>query len=245
MEKLVLTAQHREETGKGSGRRLRAQGMLPAVVYGENKKPEHVTINRHDLQRLMHHGTGEGTIISLKIKGSKAAKEQKVLIRDIQKDPVTMYPIHADFYRVSLTKKLKVEVPVRALGTPEGVKAGGILEYLTRTIEIKCLPTAIPRNIEVDVSDLAINSSIHVSDLKVAEDVEILSDPETALFTVLPPRVEEEVVAAVAPEEALAEEGEPELITRKKGEEEEEEKKEEKAEEKPEKTETRETKERK
>ena len=244
MEKLVLTAQHREETGKGSGRRLRAQGMLPAVVYGENKKPEHVTINRHDLQQLMHHGTGEGTIISLKIKGSKAAKEQKVLIRDIQKDPVTMYPIHADFYRISLTKKLKVEVPVRALGTPEGVKAGGILEYLTRTVEVKCLPTAIPRNFEVDVSELAINHSVHVSDLKVAEGVEILNDPETALFTVQPPRVEEEVVVAPAAEE-LAEGAEPELITREKGEEEEEEKKEEKAEEKPEKTETKETKGRK
>jgi large subunit ribosomal protein L25 len=241
MEKLVLTAQHREETGKSSGLRLRAQGLLPAVVYGENKKPEHVTINRHDLQQLMHHGTGEGTIISLKIKGSKAAKEQKVLIRDIQKDPVTMYPIHADFYRISLTKKLKVEVPVRALGTPEGVKAGGILEYLTRTVEVKCLPTAIPRNFEVDVSELAINHSVHVSDLKVAEDVEILNDPETALFTVLPPRVEEEVVAAPAAEE-VAEGAEPELITRKKGEEEEEEKKEEKAEEKPEKTETKEKK---
>ncbi len=241
MEKLVLNAQHREEIGKGSGGRLRAQGLLPAVVYGENKKSEHVTINRHDLQLLIHHGTGEGTIISLKIKGTKAAKEQKVLIRDIQKDPVTMYPIHADFYRISLTKKLKVEVPVRALGTPEGVKAGGILEYLTRTVEVKCLPTAIPRNFEVDVSELAINHSVHVSDLKVAEGVEILNDPETTLFTVLPPRVEEEVVTAPAAEE-LAEGAEPELITREKGEEEKEEKKEEKAEEKPEKTETKEKK---
>jgi large subunit ribosomal protein L25 len=233
MEELVLNAQHREETGKGSGRRLRAQGLLPAVVYGEKKKPEHVTITRHDLQQLMHHGTGEGTIVSLKIKKPKSEKVEKVLIRDIQKDPVTMYPIHADFYRISLTKKLKVEVPVRALGTPEGVKAGGILEYLTRTIEIKCLPTAIPRSFEVDVSELAINHSVHVSDLKVTEGIEILSDPEIALFTVLPPRVEEEVVAAPAAEE-LAEEAEPELITRKKGEEEEV-APEEKAEEKPEK----------
>lgn len=244
MEELVLTAQHREETGKSFGRRLRAQGLLPAVVYGDNKNPEHVTVSRHDLQQLMHHGTGEGTIISLKIEGRKAAKEQKVLIRDIQKDPVTMYPIHADFYRVSLTKKLKLEIPVRAVGIPEGVKAGGILEYLTRTVEIKCLPTAIPRNIEVDVSGLAINHSIHVSDLKVAEGIEMLSDPESALFTVLPPRVEEEVVVAAAPEEVLAEEGaEPELITRKKGEEEEEVAEEKaKAEEKPEKKEPKEKK---
>jgi large subunit ribosomal protein L25 len=243
MEELVLKAQHRKETGKGFGRRLRAQGLLPAVVYGDNKNPEHLIVNRHDLQRLMQHGTGEGTIISLKIEGPKAAGEQKVLIRDIQKDPVTMYPIHADFYRVSLTKKLKVEVPVRGIGTPEGVKAGGILEHLTRSIEIKCLPDAIPRSIDVDVNSLGVNHSIHVRDLKVAEGIEILSDPETALFTVLPPRVEEEVVAAAAaPTEELAEEGaEPELITRKKGEEEGAEEKP-KAEEKPEKKETKEKK---
>jgi large subunit ribosomal protein L25 len=154
----------------------------------------------------------------------KKDSQRKVLVREVQRDPVTGAILHLDFHQISLTKKLTIQVPIHLVGIPVGVDDGGILQHALRDLEIECLPTAIPEKIEVDVSHLKIGDSVHVGDIKV-ENAEILSDSKSSIVSVVPPTVfkEPEVAAPVTEEE-------PEVIGEKK--EEEEEKKEEKEEEK-------------
>jgi large subunit ribosomal protein L25 len=228
MEELVLNARVRRDKGKGANHRLRAQGLVPAVLYGDDQPSEMLVVEGKEIEKLLHRYAGEAVIVTLKITDGekKGEREQKTLVKDSQREPVTNRIVHVDFYRVSLRKAIRVEVPIHGTGIPAGVKAGGILEHLARTIEIKCLPTQVPRFIEVDLTELAINHSIHVSNLKVGEGIEMLSEPETVLFTVVPPKVEEVPVPAAA--EAVEEAAEPELVKKKKEGEEEEEGEEEK-----------------
>jgi large subunit ribosomal protein L25 len=221
MEELVLNARVKHDKGKGANHRLRAQGLVPAVLYGDDQPSEMLAVEAKEIEKLLHRYAGEAVIVTLKINDGeqKGTREQKTLVKDSQREPVTNRIVHVDFYRVSARKPIRVEVPIHGTGIPAGVKAGGILEHLARTIEIKCLPTQVPRFIEVDLTELAINHSIHVSNLKVTEGIEILSEPETVLFTVVPPKVEEVPVPAAA--EVTEEAAEPELVKKKKEEEEE------------------------
>lgn len=223
MDELVISAKPRDETGKGAGRKLRTEGLIPAVLYGENKPVVNLTLDRKEVEHILHQ-IGDGSVIlAVKIKGKKGA--EKIFIKDVQRDVATDRLIHADLYRVSMKKKMRLETAVHPVGAASGVKMGGILEQVTRTIEIRCLPGDAPKHIDVDVSELEINRSIHVKDLTLPEEIEILADPETVLFTVLQPKIEEEVpVAEEVPAEEVAE---PELV-KKPGEEEEEEKEKEK-----------------
>lgn len=151
-------------------------------------------------------------------------RPEKVLIKDVQHHPVTSRILHVDFLRIDLTKTITVNVPVHVIGTAEGVRAGGILETVTRELEVSCLPMDIPRHIEIDVSNLKINDAVHVSDLKV-EKVQILDDPARTVVIVAPPTVVKEAVPAAEGAEAAAEGAEPtepEVITEKKKKEEEE-----------------------
>lgn len=219
MDELVISAEPRDKTGKGVGRKLRTQGLIPAVLYGDNKPAVNLTLNGKEVEHILHRIGDESVILTVKIKGEKGA--EKIFIKDVQRDVATDRLIHADLYRVSMKKKMRLETAVHPVGTANGVKMGGILEQVTRTIEIRCLPGDAPKYIEVDVSELEINRSIHVKDLSLSEEIEILADPETVLFTVLQPRIEEEVpVAEEVPAEEVAE---PELV-KKPGEEEAEEK---------------------
>ncbi len=227
MKEIVLKARHREKSGKEYAKKLRRDGFIPAVLYGPESPAVSLEIETKSFQTLLRGGLGENVIVTLLLDEKKDG-QRKVLIREIQRDPVNGNILHLDFHQISLTKKLTIEVPIHLVGTPEGVSDGGILQHVLRELEVECLPTAIPEKIEVDVSSLKIGDSFHVADIKV-ENVEILSDPKSSVVTVVPPTVfkEPEVAAAVAEEE-------PEVIGEKKeGEEEkEEEKKEEKEEEK-------------
>lgn len=213
MKEVVLKASLRERVGKEYAKKLRKNGFIPAIVYGQKADSLPLEIESKAFSALLREGLGENVLVTLVTEGQKNG-ERKVLIREIQRDPVKGYIVHVDFHEVSLTKKLSLQVPIHLVGAPEGVKEGGILQHTLRELEVQCLPTAIPEKVEVDVSHLKIGDTIHVSDLKT-EGLEILSDPQSSVVSVVPPTVfKEPEVAAPAAEE------EPELVGEKKEEEE-------------------------
>ncbi len=211
-----LEAAPRADVGKGVARKLRAVGRIPGVYYGRGEESIPLTVALKDLESVIESADGSNVIVDLKLSGT-AAKDRKALIREIQRHPVAGLILHLDLQHISLTERIKVEVPIVLVGTPIGVKdGGGILEHLLREVEVECLPTDIPSKLEVDVSALQIGDSLHVSDIK-AERAEILTEADRAIAAVVPPTILEEVKPA---EEAVA--AEPEVIGAKKEEETEE-----------------------
>jgi large subunit ribosomal protein L25 len=208
----VLAAEGRTDTGKGAARRLRAAGRIPAVLYGPKADSRSITVEARALQLLFQKSAaGINTLIDLTLDGGK----EVVIVKELQREPVRGTYLHADFYTVDLAQKIEVSVPVHLVGKAPGVElGGGILDHPLREIELSCLPRAIPEQIEVDVSALQLGESIHVGELSLPEGVEVLSDPELAVASVVAPRVEEEpteeAAAAAEVAEAPAAEAEPE-----------------------------------
>jgi large subunit ribosomal protein L25 len=206
MERYKIVAHRREARGKGAAKKMRAQGLLPAVFYGPKVESTAVACNAKDLIRILQHG--QNVLIELKIKDGKGAKgetDHVVMVRDFQLDPLRGVPIHADLYEVSMKDTMTVEVPIRLVGTPEGTKMGGILEQIRRGLEVECLPADLPPHIEIDVSHLDIGDSIHVGDITV-DKIKILVEPQQTIVTVVPPVVEIEPEPEVVPEEEAEEE---------------------------------------
>lgn len=203
MKELNLTVDKRDETGKGINRRLRQAGDIPAVVYGPETEPIPVTVNYQKLYRLMR-DVPMSTIINLDIVGVDAPA-RKVLIRDLQKDPVSGELLHIDFHHIPMDKPITLTVPIRTTGIPVGVKMfGGIVEHIRREIDISCLPSDIPGDVEVDISELNVGDSIHVADVEL-KNVTIMTDPERTLVTVVAPTVIKAAEVAEAEEAAVAE----------------------------------------
>jgi len=210
---VALEAAPRTDTGKGVARKLRAGGRVPGVYYGRGEDSIALTVALKDLHSVLDSADGSNVIVDLKLQGG-GAKDMKALIREIQRDPVAGVILHLDLQHISLTERITVEVPIVLIGVPTGVKdGGGILEHLLREVEVECLPTDIPAKLEIDVSNLAIGDSLHVSDLKV-ERAEILTEADRAIAAVVPPTILEEVAPT---EEGAA--AEPEVIGAKKDEE--------------------------
>ncbi len=213
MEEIILEAQLRQELGRSKVKDLREGGFIPAGVYGEGKNSQAVKVSHGELIRLVHQHRMETVVISLKVKDDKKSKAKSCLIKEIQYDPVHGNIIHIDFNEISLTKAIKVNVPVVAKGEPVGVKQeGGSLEHILWELEVECLPTNIPKAIDVDVSQLKIGDSIHIKDIAVPEGVKILNDPGAIILSVSAPMKEEAPVAPVEGEVAQ----EPEVIKEKK-----------------------------
>jgi len=214
MEEIILEATLREEAGKSKVKPLRKSGFIPAIVYGEGKKTVSIKVERRSVLRLIHEHHIENVIINLKIAGDeKKAKDSAVIIKEIQRDPVRDDILHIDFNQISLTKEIKVKVPITAKGEPVGVKVdGGSLEHVIWELEIECLPTQIPPKIEVEVSQLKIGDSILVKDLTLPPGIKVLQDPDQVVVAIAAPVKEE---AAPTPEEGAAPE-EPEVIKEKK-----------------------------
>ena len=231
MERLKLNAQLREEKGKEKIKKMRNGGEVPGVVYKKGSRTLSVKINKKELFDVLHTKAGENVLLDLEIKGgSKTADKKTVIIKELQRHPITEQVLHADFKEILLTEAIRVNVPIVAKGTPEGVaKDGGTLAYVLREIEVECLPTQIPERIEVETSHLKIADSIHIKDLILPSGLKVLNDPELIIMSVEAPYVEK------PPEVAVAEEvTEPELIKKERKEEEaEEEGAAEKKEEKP------------
>jgi len=215
MRELNLTVEKREGVGKGTNRRLRTSGDIPAVVYGPETEPIPVKVNYQTLYRLLH-GVPLNTLINLDINGDKEPA-RKVIIRELQKDPVSGDLLHIDFHHISMNKPITVTVPVRTTGIPVGVKNfGGIVEHIRREISISCLPSAIPEEVTIDISELNVGDSLHVADLKL-ENVNILTEKTSTIATVVAPTVIKEPTP-VAAAEGEAVEGEAAEGAAKEGE---------------------------
>lgn len=218
----VLEVVKRDTRGKNAARRLRAAGQIPAVLYGAQKAgdppaPEAVAVDPKPFLRILHSDSGFNTLITLKVKDGG---DSRVLVKNVQLDPITNFPLHADFYRVNMDRKLTVTVPVVIRGESRGVKVdGGILDFVHREIQLECLPTDIPNAIEVDITDLGIGDAVHVRDVAANAAWTPVSDPDLMLLHIITVKVVEEVkpaegATAVAPA-AGATAAEPEVI--KKG----------------------------
>ncbi len=206
---LILEATARTESGKSAARQLRRDGSIPAVLYGHGAAAEHLTITQMALEKALAAVSGT-TVIQIKV-GDRTAR---ALIREIQRHPTRSQILHVDFLEVRAGEKLTVRPPIRLVGSPEGVRnQGGVLDQIMRELEIKVLPKDLPDHIDVDVTELTVGSSLHVSDIEVA-NAEILEDPSATVCTVVAPRVEAEPEAVVEEEEE--ETGEPELIRKPK-----------------------------
>jgi large subunit ribosomal protein L25 len=202
----ILKATTRTESGKGAARKLRATGMVPAVVYGGTEEALPLTLNRNEAFNLFQSISVENTIVTLEVKGVKGGIQ--TLVRDIQAHPFRPEILHVDFLRIQAGVAIEVDIPVNLTGTPVGVKnQGGILDQVLHVISVRSIPSKIPESIEVDIESLEVGQSLHVGELGLEDEMEVLTELDRMVVQVAYPKVEAE------PEEGeLDEAAEPEVI---------------------------------
>jgi len=212
MPEFVVPAESRNETGKNANRRLRGKGLIPGILYGAQKETLRVSVSPKEIGTILKSAAGANTLFDLDLGGQR----RKVILKEYQREPLKGQILHADFYEVALDKMLEVEVQLELSGVPVGVKTqGGILDFVTRELEVECLPADIPEKITIDVSHLELNKHFRVSDLTLSDRVKVLTAGDVVIAHVVVPRAEEEVAPAATAEAAAPEAAEPEVI--KKG----------------------------
>jgi large subunit ribosomal protein L25 len=216
MATVNLSAQKRDDLGNSTTKTARKKGFIPGVFYHKDAPAVAISVKDTALNPFVY--TSEVSIINLQIEGTE--KAQNCILKDVQFDPVSDKPIHFDLLGISENETIRVEVPLKLVGAPIGVRDGGVVQHTLHSIEVECLPMYIPSHIDVEIAALAIGDSIHVGDLKI-ENVEIHGAADAIIVAVVPPAVEK-VEGAVEGEAAAAE---PEVITKGKKDEEAEEKK--------------------
>ena len=199
MERSELTVKLRDKTGKGVARKLRAEGLIPAIFYGHKSEPIALSLNPTELKKIIHSDSGRNTLITLKFEGKKE-KERVALLKELQVTPLKRTYLHADLYEVLMDEKITARIPIHFVGKAIGVKEGGIEQHSRRELDVRCLPGNLPDFIEADVTNLAIGDSLHVKDLKLSEGVEVLDPAGDTTVTIIAPAAEK----VVTPEEAAA-----------------------------------------
>ena len=189
---------NRESLGKQANKKYRKDGFIPAVIYGKNKDNLNILVDPIKLKKLLKNEAGENTIIEMKL--DKSDLKKNVLLKDAHLDTLTSDPLHLDFYEITEGMDVKVSAPLLFTGKPEGVKNGGVIQTLSNEIKIECLPTNIPNIIEINISDLNIGDTLRVKDIKAMDGIEILSNPESTIISVLAPRLVVETTATDADE---------------------------------------------
>lgn len=219
MQQERLEARKRDSFGKGEARAIRRSGRLPAILYGRGADVVPIQLDEDIFRRFLR-AHGENILINMEIAGHGT---ETVMIKEIQRDAaVKRILLHADFMRISLDEPVTAAVPVVLVGSSPGVREGGVLEFPHREVQLHCLPTLLPHELEVDISEMDINDSFYVGDLELDEGITMLDDTQTMMVTVSPPRVEEEVAEeAVEGEEVVEGEeeeapAEPEVISRRR-----------------------------
>ena len=187
MLRFELDATIREATGKGAARKLRAKGDIPAIIYGPGSEPVPLAVNAYEFQKALLRAKGERIIFTLNLKENGSRDQQRLaLIKEIQRHPVNDLIRHVDFYEVAMDREIHLEVPVKIVGIAKGVKQeNGILEIKRRSLEVACLPTNIPDEIEVDVTNLGLGEAIHIKDITPSEGVRILDPPGLTIVTIV------------------------------------------------------------
>jgi large subunit ribosomal protein L25 len=216
MATATLNASVRNEMGTGVARKIRQAGQVPAIIYGHGRTPQALTLNSREVEKLLGQRAAGSTVIELSVDGRSA----RTLIREIQRHPVKRNILHIDFQELVAGEKITVNIPLRFIGTADGVRnSGGILEETMHQVHLRVDPSSIPDHIDVDVTPLTVGHSYHISDLKLPEGVAILDDPDATVCVCTLPKA----AAEPTPAEGVATVGaEPELIRKTKAEGEEE-----------------------
>ncbi|MCK5594568.1 50S ribosomal protein L25/general stress protein Ctc [bacterium] len=204
MQKIQLQANVRKEINKRATKALRKQECIPAVLYGHGIKTLNLAVEQKKFEQVVKKMHGENVLISLSMNDNGSSKQETVMVRGIQYHPVSDEMLHIDFYRILLHEKITTRINITLIGQAVGVKEGGVLDHSMRDIEISCLPDKMPGHFEVDITQLDVGSSIHVRNLKISDDVEILADTDQAIVSIVPP--------TIIKEEEVSEEEEPEVI---------------------------------
>src|SRR5437867_8260118 len=209
-KQVKLKAEPRTAVGRSAARKLKARGVVPAIIYGGNEKPQPLQLSTREINAMLSHAAGENILVELEIAGEKS--NRTALVQEIQHSPVGGDILHIDFHAISMDETIQAEVPLEPIGVPNGVKNfGGLLEQSLRALAIECLPRDLPDRITVDVSQLNIGDSIHLRQIQLPSGVTSKVPPDLTAFSVLAPTVEEEPVVAEAPAVAG-----PEVIGEKK-----------------------------
>jgi large subunit ribosomal protein L25 len=208
LEIVTLKATPRDAVGNGPSRVLRREGKIPAILYGPNIEPAKLSIDRLDLEPILKSGAVAQQLLKLEIKGADGGRN--VMVKEMQRHPVSHDPLHLDFYEVSMDQKIKVMVPVVTTGKSAGVEMGGMLQIIRREMEVLCLPDQIPEKITIDITGLNVGDSVHVGDIQLPDGVEVPADVNFTVLTILSTKAEaaeaEEAEEAEGTEEAAASE---------------------------------------
>ncbi len=202
MDLIELKTKIRITTGNGPARRLRMSGQIPAVLYGPKTEPVLLSVNKSDLELVFKKGGIGQVILNLVIQKNGETLTMPAMIKELQTHPVSRNFIHIDFYEIKMDQKITAKIPVVTIGKAKGVELGGMVQIIRRELEVECLPLEVPESIEIDISDLDIGDSIHVGDISLEGEIEILEEDDYTVVTVLSPKMEEE------PEEEEEAEGE-------------------------------------
>lgn len=219
---IVIKSEKRQGLGSNAARRLRAQGFVPAVLYGESMESQPLVLSKKDIVQILRLESGENTIFKVAVDSD----EYDAMIKELQVDPATDELLHADLIRISMDKPVRVTVPIIHRGDPVGVKTeGGFIDFVTREVEVECLPRDIPESLTIDISELHINQSFKAENIAVPAGVRLITEPATVIVLVSMPHKEEEFPGEKPEEEVVAEEPkEPEVIKKERAEKEEPEK---------------------
>ena len=210
-KQVKLKAEPRSETGRSAVRKLKARGIVPAVIYGAKHKAQPLQVTARDIHVMLSHASGENILVELEIAGEKSSRT--ALVQEIQHSPVGGDVLHIDFHAISMDEAIQADVPLEPVGIANGVKNfGGLLEQSLRSLTVACLPRDLPDRITVDVSALNIGDSIHIRDIQLPAGVTAKAQPDLTAFSVNEPSVEEEPVPVAAEGAAAG----PEVITEKK-----------------------------
>ena len=217
-KEITVTAEPRESRGKNEARRLRVRGLTPAVIYGAKGPSVAVAVNPKEVNKILHSSTGHNTIFNLAVEGGEATP---VMIVDWQQDPIRETLLHVDLKRIDLEKRIAVKIRVQTTGEPQGVKVqGGILEIVTREVEIECLPSDIPDLFTVDVTELMIGNNLRAGEIALSGSMKLLSSADQVIAHVVALKAEEVVAPAAEGAVEAAAPAEPEVIKKGKKEEE-------------------------
>ena len=199
MELIELKANIRATVGNGPARRLRQAGQIPAVLYGPKTESVLLSVNKSDLDLALKQGRSGQIILNLVVQDNGETYTRPAMIKELQLHPLSRNYLHIDFYEIDLDRKITLGIPIVTVGSSVGVERGGVLQIIRRELEVECLPFEVPESIQIDITDLDMGDSIHLEDISLDGDVELLGEPNLTVVTVLSPKLEEE------PEEEEAE----------------------------------------
>jgi len=199
MDTMQLSSEIRTQTGKGSARKIRSAGKLPAILYGPETDPIMLTLDFTELKKALQGRSAESVLLNLRIDSDKKGQSKKVMIKEIQRDPVKRDYLHVDLFEISLKKELEVDIPIYLVNTPIGVSQGGMLQHVRREVKVSCMPDDLVDKIDVDVSGLDIGQSLHIGDISFPSGLKSLEDEDVTIVTVVAPTIaaEEEEVEEV------------------------------------------------